>query len=195
MTLAGNARMNRQRVSLHRAGITPELVLDEAVAVTADKGLRGWRMRELADRLGVYPAVVYHHVGARGAITAAVVERIAGLVLVPPGGRGWRCCLADLAREIHSVLGRYPGVACEIALQTARNGPPPAIGVPLVVALEEAGIRSRAPEVARRAVRALCWQLAQQDELHQTIPAECLGRLWDQDVALILNGLAADLGG
>jgi AcrR family transcriptional regulator len=73
------------------AGLT---LLDEG-------GGHGLTMRALASRLGVTPMSLYHHVGDRSGLIAALSDRVYAAVLESPDPP------ADPRREIEALLGRY----------------------------------------------------------------------------------------
>ena len=51
-------------------------VLDAALTLLGEVGLRGFTMRALAQRLGTYPATIYWHVGSRTDVLSAVGNRV-----------------------------------------------------------------------------------------------------------------------
>ncbi len=60
-----------------RSGITPEMVLDTAMAIVESEGVDALTMRRLATDLGVRTPTVYWHVGSRQEIFDKLIERIA----------------------------------------------------------------------------------------------------------------------
>lgn len=73
-------------------------------------------MRDLAAALGVYPTVIYHHVGDREAVLHAVTERVVAQMPCPPADLPWREWFTEFLWEGRKVLRRYPGVARRLSL-------------------------------------------------------------------------------
>ena len=59
-----------------RGAITPELVLDTAMAIACTDGVEALSMRRLANDLGVRTPTVYWHVGGRQEILDKLIERL-----------------------------------------------------------------------------------------------------------------------
>jgi AcrR family transcriptional regulator len=96
--------MAATRSQRYHAGLTPERVIDEALALTSKTHLLSWSIRDLTQRLGVAPSVVYHHVGGKDEIARRVVERV--LTDLP-----WQDWFRGLLIPARSLLQGYPGVA------------------------------------------------------------------------------------
>lgn len=93
------------------AGLTPELVIDAAVALTRESHLLTWSLRDLAGRLGVAPSVIYHHVGGKDLLCRRVVERVLNQIELPPTGLEWQDWFRQLLYEVGPLVADYPGVA------------------------------------------------------------------------------------
>ena len=61
----GDARSARGRRDSYHVGLDTGAVIDAAVELSRGAGLTAWSLRDLAERLGVAPSVIYHHVGGR----------------------------------------------------------------------------------------------------------------------------------
>ena len=59
-----------------RGAITPDLVLDTAMAIVESDGVEALSMRRLAGELGVRTPTVYWHVGSRQEILDKLIERL-----------------------------------------------------------------------------------------------------------------------
>ena len=92
-------------------GLNRELIVDAAVQLTSEVGLTGWSLRELAARLGVASTAIYHHVGHREDLLAAVAARLVAEVPRVDPGLDWRDWFEQTLLGIRSTLWRYPGVA------------------------------------------------------------------------------------
>ncbi|WP_020661257.1 TetR/AcrR family transcriptional regulator [Amycolatopsis benzoatilytica] len=95
--------------------LTAEKVIDAAVALTVERGLDNWTLRQLAAAIGAYPAVVYHHVGDRDAVVCAVLDRVVGQLELPDGELGWQEWFAELLSGLRDLLRRHPGTARRMA--------------------------------------------------------------------------------
>src|SRR2546427_10928497 len=80
----------RSRDAAGLPAVTPEKIISSALELTARHGLDSWTLRQLASAVDAYPAVVYHHVGDREAVVAAVVERVIAMLPVPAADLPWR---------------------------------------------------------------------------------------------------------
>ncbi|WP_084529562.1 TetR/AcrR family transcriptional regulator [Nocardia crassostreae] len=116
----------------YRTGLSRELIVAAAVALTAERGLDGWSMRELTGRLETSLSVIYHHVGDRGQVCAAVVDSIYADMALPIEETDWRGQIYGVLSPMIDHLARYPGVAAWLL----RNGPQTEGLVPVM----EAGI-------------------------------------------------------
>ncbi|MBF6396549.1 TetR/AcrR family transcriptional regulator [Nocardia cyriacigeorgica] len=76
----------------YRTGLTAAAITDAAVALTAERGLDGWTMRDRTARLDTSLSVIYHHIGDRERVCAAVVDTICADMRLPLDGTDWRAC-------------------------------------------------------------------------------------------------------
>lgn len=106
----------RSRAAAGLPAVTAEKVVDAALALTAERGLDNWTLRQLAAAVDAYPAVVYHHVGDRDSVVAAVLDRVVGYLRLPPEDRPWPEWFGELLVELRVVLRRYPGTARRMVL-------------------------------------------------------------------------------
>jgi AcrR family transcriptional regulator len=128
-----------------RPPLTPERVVDAAVALTAEHGLDGWTLRDLARALGTWPNTISHHVGDREALVDAVVQRVVARISNPPATLSWDAWFRRLLHDARDVVGAHTGVARRLARDGATV--PAALpimdrGIGLLVA---AGFGDRAP--------------------------------------------------
>jgi AcrR family transcriptional regulator len=61
-------------------------VLDVAIALTGELGLDEVTIRAIADRLGVWPTTVKHHLGDIDDVKDAIADEVAGASRSPAGG-------------------------------------------------------------------------------------------------------------
>jgi AcrR family transcriptional regulator len=92
-------------------GLTPERVVDAALALTREQHLTTWSLRDLARRLDVAPSVIYHHVGGKDLLARRVVERVLGEVEVPSAALPWQDWFRELLDRLYPLVTPYPGVA------------------------------------------------------------------------------------
>lgn len=101
-------------------GHSPESLTELAVEITRESGLDGLTVRALARRAGVYPTVVYHHLGDLDQVHFTVADVVVGMIEIPSSDPAhWREWLVELAHSGYRVIAQHPGVYRYIA----RNGP------------------------------------------------------------------------
>src|SRR3954451_17650759 len=105
----------------HR-GVTQAAVARAAADLVAADGLEALSVRQVANRLGVWPTTVVHHAGGRrdGLMTLLIEHLAAGIRTEPHGS--WRARLPELGREIRSVALAHRGLADEL-LRSGATGP------------------------------------------------------------------------
>lgn len=81
-----------------------------AMKLTRECGLEKWSIRDLAQRLGVVPSVIYHHYQNRDAITASVISEITSTIELPDEQLEWKDWFISLAGNVRPVFLEFPGV-------------------------------------------------------------------------------------
>ncbi|MCP2262435.1 transcriptional regulator, TetR family [Streptoalloteichus tenebrarius] len=151
-----------------RRHVTAQLVVDAAERLTADRGLQGWSIRQLAAELDVWPTVIYHHVGDREAVMDAVTARVVGRIPCPEVDTPWRDWFRTVLVEGRRVVRSFPGVAFRLA----QKGPVTDSALPLidrgVEVLTRAGFGSEAPAVFSILMNGAFFLVAWEDEHHAT---------------------------
>src|SRR5689334_14549227 len=139
--------MRNPAATSHR-GVTRQAVAGAAADVVAAEGLDALSVRQVANRLGVWPTTVMHHAGGRrDGLVALLMEYLAAGIRTDGHG-AWRARLAQLGQEIRAVALAHPGLADEL-LRSGATGPQALrIADAILAALEEAGL---APNVAQDA--------------------------------------------
>ncbi|WP_020666750.1 TetR/AcrR family transcriptional regulator [Amycolatopsis nigrescens] len=154
----------RSRFAAGLPAVTAERVVDAALGLTEELGLENWTLRQLAAAVDAYPAVIYHHVGDRDAVVAAVIERVITGYPLPPDDLPWRDWFVELLRELRGVLKQYPGVARRLSLygpsvksaaKTIDRG---------VRLLQQAGFGDESPLVYHLLLNTACQFLAAEDD-------------------------------
>ncbi|WP_435154875.1 TetR/AcrR family transcriptional regulator [Amycolatopsis sacchari] len=154
----------RSRDAAGLPAVTPDGIIAAALDLAASQGLESWTLRQLAGAVQAYPAVIYHHVGDREAVVSAVVDRVMGMVALPPEGLPWREWFAALAAEMHTVLTRFPGVARRMAVHGLS---PEAAGPAIdrgVRALERGGFGDESAQVYRFLTNIIYHFISVEDE-------------------------------
>lgn len=154
----------RSRDAAGLPAVTPEGIVDAALALTARHGLESWTLRQLAGEVQAYPAVVYHHVGDREAVVSAVVDRVIGLFPLPDGDLPWQEWFRALGRGLRTVLKQYPGVARRISVYSITVGAAaPSVDTGVRV-LQRAGFGTESPEVYLYLANVICQLVSVEDE-------------------------------
>jgi AcrR family transcriptional regulator len=94
--------------------LSADQVLQSALDLLDEAGLRGFTMRALADRLGTYPATIYWHVGSRTEVLSAVGDMVldeAMSALPEPDALPWDEWLAAMARSYRDAMKAHPTLA------------------------------------------------------------------------------------
>ncbi|MFT4082719.1 MAG: TetR/AcrR family transcriptional regulator C-terminal domain-containing protein [Nocardioides sp.] len=115
-----------------RAPVTRERVVDAALALTRERGIDGWSLRDLAAELRTWPNGIAHHVGTREQVCQGVVDAVVRQMTNPPAELGWREWFRTFLGQGREVLRRYPGVARRLC----RDGP----AVPAAMPIMERGV-------------------------------------------------------
>jgi AcrR family transcriptional regulator len=113
--------MRKPAATSHR-GVTRQAVAEAAGDLVATDGLEALSIRQVANRLGVWPTTVMHHAGGRrdGLVTLLIEHLAAGIRAEPHGS--WRTRLTQLGREIRHVALTHRGLADEL-LRSGATGP------------------------------------------------------------------------
>jgi AcrR family transcriptional regulator len=97
-------------------------VLEVAIDITRDVGLDELTIRAVADRLGVWPTTVKHHLGDIDDVKDAIADELAGRIPIPRRGRsGWQRWLRSFASGTRLHIRDYPGVARRIQRRGATS--------------------------------------------------------------------------
>jgi AcrR family transcriptional regulator len=113
--------MPKPAATAHR-GVTRRAVAQAAAELVASDGLQALSVRQVANRLGVWPTTVTHHAGGRrDGLLALLIEHLAAGIRTEPHGN-WRTRLTELGHEIRRVALAHPGLADEL-LRSGATGP------------------------------------------------------------------------
>jgi AcrR family transcriptional regulator len=92
------------------AELTRKRIAVAALAVADDSGVSGFTMRAVAERLGVTPMALYHHVEDKAGLVALVVDEVIGERPLPPPTGAWRDDVFELARWMRETTLAHPAV-------------------------------------------------------------------------------------
>lgn len=131
--------MRKPAATSHR-GVTRQAVAQAAADLVAAGGLEALSVRQVADRLGVWPTTVTHHAGGRReGLLELLIEHLAAGISTEPHG-DWRARLADLGHEMRRVALAHRGLA-DVLLRSGATGPQALrLADAILGALEEAGL-------------------------------------------------------
>ncbi len=107
-----------------RPSLTPDRVLDGAVALADDIGIERFTIRRLAEALGVRPMTIYHHVPSKDGIIDGMVDRVFDEIALPDGELDWRAAIRERCVSAREVLRRHPWAP---PLMESRPTPGPAM--------------------------------------------------------------------
>lgn len=115
--------VNMAERTLSRIALTPARIVDAALGIVDEGGLRALTMRALGARLGVEAMSLYHHVRNRDELLDLLVERILAEAAADdvPTSDGWQAWLTRVASRYRQILCAYPALAAEIAVRPARS--------------------------------------------------------------------------
>ncbi|MDQ0376468.1 TetR family transcriptional regulator [Amycolatopsis thermophila] len=175
-------------------GLSADRIVEAAVELTVNSGgVDRWTVRALAEAIGAYPAVIYHHVGDRAEVVRQVVEAIVDKIPVPAEADSWQDWIRQAAEVLEERLVPIRGVARHLAAQAACGSLPEGIRGPAVRVLDAAGFRE--PErQACRVVSSLCSLVLVEEAVADVASVEVDGTAqFREGVQLLVDGLEARL--
>jgi AcrR family transcriptional regulator len=92
--------------------LNTEQIAVAGLAIVDERGAAGLTMRAVAERLGVTPMSLYHHVADKSALVALVVDRsITECVMPGRTGAGWQDDLCALGHWMRKPFTSHPGAS------------------------------------------------------------------------------------
>jgi AcrR family transcriptional regulator len=130
----------RKPAATSHRGVTREAVADAAAELVAADGLEALSVRQVANRLDVWPTTVMHHAGGRrDGLIPLLIEHLAAGIRTDRTG-DWRARLTDLGQEIRRVALTHRGLA-DVLLRSGAAGPQALrLADAILAALEDAGL-------------------------------------------------------
>lgn len=144
--------------------LTAAEIVEAGVALTAERGLSGWSLRDLATVLDCWPTAIAHHVGDRGAVEIAVVDAILRRAPLPGPDLAWRPWFRTLLTSLRPVLLAHPGVARWLGVAAPIVPAATAIIEEGVGRLAAAGFGDEAPAAYVTLLNAAVHLIAAEDE-------------------------------
>jgi TetR/AcrR family tetracycline transcriptional repressor len=131
--------MPKPAATAHR-GVTRQAVAEAAADLVAADGLEALSVRQVANRLGVWPTTVVHHAGGRrDGLLPLLIEHLAAGISTELHG-DWRARLAELGHEIRAVALTHRGLADQL-LRSGATGPQALrLADAILAALQAAGL-------------------------------------------------------
>jgi AcrR family transcriptional regulator len=131
--------MPKPAATSHR-GVTRQAVAEAAAALAAADGLEALSVRQVANRLDVWPTTVMHHAGgSRDGLLALLIEHLASGIRTESRG-DWRERLSELGQEIRRVALAHRGLADELLRSGATGAQALRLADAILGALQEAGL-------------------------------------------------------
>ncbi|MEU6851413.1 TetR/AcrR family transcriptional regulator C-terminal domain-containing protein [Actinacidiphila alni] len=136
-------RSRRERPS--KPPLTRQGIIDAALVILREEGLKKVKMTRIATALDTGPASLYVYVRDTEDLHAQILDALLAAVDVPPAGAGtWRERLKVLLASYAEVLFSYPEIS-RMALSTQPNGPNyRRLGEAVLDLLTEGGVSDRA---------------------------------------------------
>lgn len=101
--------MAANRTRGHRAGLTRQAVLEAALRLVDQEGLKALSMRRLGAELGVEAMTLYHHVPNKTALLDGMIEQVVAEAVPPEfGAATWREDLSTYAHALVTALDAHP---------------------------------------------------------------------------------------
>jgi AcrR family transcriptional regulator len=92
-----------------RAPLTPETIVDAALAVADAEGFEAVSMRRVASELGVAAMSLYHHVADKDELLELMSDALAGeVIFAERTPADWREALRGIALRTHASFTRHP---------------------------------------------------------------------------------------
>jgi len=90
-----------------RITLTPDRILDAAIALADEVGIENLTIRKLAAAVDVKPMTIYHHVPGKEAIVDAMVDRVFSEFRRPPTNVDWKTAMRQRAVSARAVLAKH----------------------------------------------------------------------------------------
>lgn len=90
--------------------LSSDSIAAEALAIVDDQGVSGFTIRAVAERLGVTPMALYHHVPDKAALAALMINVAISEMPMAPSTGVWRDDLWEMARWMRDSTIAHPAL-------------------------------------------------------------------------------------
>ena len=95
--------------------LTVDQIVQTALRLTRERGLKSFTMRTLADELGVSPMATYYHVKNKDVLIELIIEAVTETIVMPDESSGtWSQRLWQLNRSCRKAYAAHPGLVEEV---------------------------------------------------------------------------------
>jgi TetR/AcrR family tetracycline transcriptional repressor len=157
--------------------LTPEVIMDAAMALMEREGSEALTFRRLGTELGVDHTAVLRHFGGKDDLLLALTDRLLAESLDGFVASGdWRRTLTDLARRVRRACRAHPHSAALVAGRTSRGAAEFAGAEIVLGALLQAGLHSREAASCYRALVDTALAYSTYEAVHLTLPESARAR-------------------
>ena len=108
---------------VRRRPLNRDRLFEGAVALADERGIGALTMRTLAERVGVKPMTLYHHVANKGEVLDGMIDVVFAEIEVPGAEVDWRSAMRARAVSARAALLDH---AWAVGLMESRSAPGPA---------------------------------------------------------------------
>ena len=135
-------------VTSRRVGLNPDKIANQALALTSQRGLHSWSVRELATEISVAPSVIYHYCPTKNDIYDAVSSKVCQMLKMPDNQLAWQDWFMELLIDFRTLLLAHNGVA-QWLVDRSQSGKPLTALIPImelaIQKLSDAGFGENTP--------------------------------------------------
>lgn len=114
--------VSKQKTSARDKGLSKKSILKAALKLLDEKGVEGFGMRALANKMGVYPTALYWYFdGGRGMIIGEIVGLVLGDIAPKSDKSDWKAWIEGLFENYRKAVARHPNFAPLIGSQLVSN--------------------------------------------------------------------------
>ncbi|WP_116020803.1 TetR/AcrR family transcriptional regulator [Thermomonospora umbrina] len=165
--------------------LTPERIVDTAMAIMERDGADALTFRRLGTELNVDHTAVLRHFGGKDDLLRAITDRLLDESLTGfSPSPDWRDTLADLARRVRRACRTHPHAAALVACRTARRDAEFAGAEIVLGALRQAGLHGREAASCYRALVDVTLAYSAFEATQLTLPDDALAgdrRAWSRE--------------
>ena len=114
-------KLGRKKPPVDTPALSEKIIVDATLEQIDDEGLDAFSLRNLAQKLDVYPTAIYWYVPNRDTLMAKVVASVLSSVVPPRRRRNWQASLRELCSNFRNAVRAHPNVAPLIGSQLVSN--------------------------------------------------------------------------